>query len=88
MGAMVSQITGVSVVCSIVCSGADNKTSKLRVTGLCEGNPPVTGGFPSQKASSTEKVSIWSSWKREAKKSHILTSDVLLTQANYDYVNV
>ena len=22
------------------------KTSKLRVTGLCEGNPPVTGGFP------------------------------------------
>ena len=24
-----------------------NKTSKLRLTGLCEGNPPVTGGFPS-----------------------------------------
>ena len=23
------------------------KTSKLHVTGLCEGNPPVTGGFPS-----------------------------------------
>ena len=22
------------------------KSSKLRVTGLCEGNPPVTGGFP------------------------------------------
>ena len=22
------------------------KTSKLRVTGLCHGNPPVTGGFP------------------------------------------
>ena len=22
------------------------KTSKFRVTGLCEGNPPVTGGFP------------------------------------------
>ena len=28
-----------------------NKTSKLRATGLCEGNPPVTGGFPSQRAS-------------------------------------
>ena len=27
------------------------KTSKLCVTGLCEGNPPVTGGFPSQRAS-------------------------------------
>ena len=30
------------------------KTSKLRVTGLCEGNPPVTGGFPSQRASNAE----------------------------------
>ena len=35
------------------------KTSKLRVTGLCEGNPPRTGGFPSQSASNTENVSIW-----------------------------
>ena len=26
------------------------KTSNLRLTGLCEGNPPVTGGFPSQRA--------------------------------------
>ena len=33
-------------------------TSKLRVTGLCEGNPPVTGGFPSQKASNAENVYI------------------------------
>ena len=24
-----------------------NKTSKLRVTGLCDGNPPMTGEFPS-----------------------------------------
>ena len=30
------------------------KTPKLRVTGFCEGNPPVTGGFPSQKASNAE----------------------------------
>ena len=30
------------------------KTSKLRVTGLCEGNTSVTGGFPSQRASSAE----------------------------------
>ena len=34
------------------------KTPKLRVTGLCEGNPPVTGGFPSQRASNEENVSI------------------------------
>ena len=35
------------------------KTSKLRVTGLCEGNPPVTGGFPSQKDNNAENASIW-----------------------------
>ena len=34
------------------------KTSKLRVTGLCEGNSPVPGGFSTQRASDTEKVSI------------------------------
>ena len=36
-----------------------NKTSKLRVTGLCEGNSPVTGEFPAQMASNAENVSIW-----------------------------
>ena len=35
------------------------KTSKLRVTGLCEGNSPVTVEFPAQRASNVEKVSIW-----------------------------
>ena len=34
------------------------KTSKLHVTGLWEGKPPVTGGFPSQMASNMENVSI------------------------------
>ena len=27
------------------------KTSKLRVTAFCNGNPPVTGEFPAQRAS-------------------------------------
>ena len=35
------------------------KTSKLHVTGLCEGNSPVTGEFPAQRASNAENVSIW-----------------------------
>ena len=35
------------------------KTSKLRITGLCVGNSPVTGEFPAQRASNTENVSIW-----------------------------
>ena len=35
------------------------RTSKLRVTGLCAGNSPVTGEFPAQMASDGENVSIW-----------------------------
>ena len=35
------------------------KISKLRVTGLCDGNSPVTGEFPSQRGSKAEHVSIW-----------------------------
>ena len=35
------------------------KTSKLRVTGLCEGNSPGTSEFPAQMASNVENVSIW-----------------------------
>ena len=42
MSAMTSQIAGTS----IVYSGAGQKISKLRITGLCRGNPLVTGGFP------------------------------------------
>ena len=32
------------------------KTPKLRVTGLCAGNSPVTGEFPAQLASNAENV--------------------------------
>ena len=35
------------------------KTSKLRVTGLREGNSPVTDEFPAQRVSNAESVSIW-----------------------------
>ena len=55
MTAMASQITSVSIVRSTICSGRSKETSKLRVTGLCEGNQPMTGGFPSQMVSDAEK---------------------------------
>ena len=42
------------------------KTSKLRVTGLCEGNSPGTGEFPAQMASNAENVSIW--WRHHGVK--------------------
>ena len=57
MSATASQITDVSIVCTLVCSGAD-QTSRLRVTGLCEGNSSVTGEFPAQRPSNAESVSI------------------------------
>ena len=41
-----------------------SKISKLRVTGLCAGNSPVTSEFPTQMASNTEYVSIW--WRHPA----------------------
>ena len=40
------------------------KTSKLHVTGLCQGNSTVTGVFPVQRASNAENVFIW--WRHHA----------------------
>ena len=48
-------------------------TSKLRVTGLCAGNSPVTGEFPAQKASNAENVSNW--WRHHDIIEYITPSD-------------
>ena len=40
-------------------SRRSKKTSKLRDTGLCEGNSPRTEEFPAQMASNAKNVSIW-----------------------------
>ena len=50
---MASQINSVSMVYSTV-QGQIKENIKLRVTGLCEGNSPVTGEFPAEMASSAE----------------------------------
>ena len=60
------------------------KTSKLRVTGLCDGNSPVTGEFPTQRASNAEKVSIW--WRHHGTNSNtiiLLSWCHLLTQITF-----
>ena len=50
MNTMASQITSHTIVYSTVYTGAYQIiTSKLHVTGLCEGNSPVTGEFPTQR---------------------------------------
>ena len=51
------------------------KTSKLRITGLCEGNSPVTGEFPAQRVSNVENVSIW--WRH-----HVLSPPCPVSTAN------
>ena len=48
MSMMASQITILTIVYS---KRRSKKTSKLHVTGLCEGNSPVTSEFPTQRAS-------------------------------------
>ena len=48
------------------------KTSKLIVTGLCEGNSPVPGEFPAQKSSNAENVSIW--WMTSSLSLHLISS--------------
>ena len=64
MSAMASKITGLTIVYS---RRRSKKTSKLRVTGLCEGNSPVTGEFPTQRASNAENVFIC--WRHHAMDS-------------------
>ena len=48
------------------------KTLKLRVTGFCEGNSPLTGEFHAQRASNADNVSIW--WRH-----HVCNIVILLT---------
>ena len=51
MNAMASQITSLTIVYfSVYSRRRSKKTSKLRVTGLCEGDSPVTGEFPAHRA--------------------------------------
>ena len=58
MSGMASQITSIMIVYPTVYTGAD--PTKLRVTGLCAGNSPMTGEFPAQMASYAENVPILS----------------------------
>ena len=50
------------------------KTSKLHVTGICEGNSPETGEFPAQMARNAENVSIW--WRHHVVQPFARTHDI------------
>ena len=55
MNAMASKVISLAIVYS---RRRSKNTSKLRVTSLCEGNSPLNGEFPAQRAGNEEKVSI------------------------------
>ena len=68
MGAMASQITSLTIVYLTVYSRCrSKKTSKLRVTGLCAENSPVTGEYLAQRTSNAGKCChlMTSSWTLE-----------------------
>ena len=55
-------------VCSTSCSGLQQKKHRsFTLLALCDGNLPLTDGFPSQRASNAESVSI--SWRHHAGKN-------------------
>ena len=56
------------------------KTSKLRVTGLCEGNSPVTGEFPAERVSNAENDSI--RWRHHGALGMILCKHTELVNQN------
>ena len=65
-----SQIPSLTIIYSTVYSRRrSKKTSNFRVTVLCAGNSPVTGEFPTQRASDVENVSIL--WRHHA--NHVNT---------------
>ena len=61
MGAMASQITGVTIVYSTVCSSADKRKHQSSVLLAFV----VTGEFPARRASSADKIYIW--WRHHVK---------------------
>ena len=61
MNVIGSQITGHLVVCLTAYADPHKKKWKSALLALCEGNSPVIGEFPTQRASNAEKASIlWS----------------------------
>ena len=62
-------------------SRRSKKTSKLCVTGICVRNSPVIGGFPSQRASNAENVSIW--WRHHLVRKICTGSNTQLKSPRY-----
>ena len=66
--------------------GTLKKTSKPALLTLCEGNPSVTGGFPSQRANYAESISI--SWYHHGEyMKQIITAQCCCNSQYFQYPN-
>ena len=78
MNGTASQITGVSIVCSTVCSGANQR--KHQSSASLASVRETTGGFPSQMARNAERVSTdkviitWHQHHRSGKDTCVVTN--------------
>ena len=60
MGSVASQITSLTIVYSVVYSGADQRKHHSPASlAISAGYSPGTGEFPALMASNAENVSIW-----------------------------
>ena len=81
MGVKASQITGVSFVYSIVCSGANQRKHQSFASLAFGGEFTGTGDFP-QSTSNAENVPIW--WRRDAFMAMI--TEAQITMGTYIFV--
>ena len=83
MSAIASQITGVSIVCSTVCSSADQRKHQSSASPDF-GRGGTTGGFPSQRARNAETVSIW--WRHYGRGCWSSGNSRSIDSHNFDLV--
>ena len=82
VGAMVSQIIGISMICSTVCSGADQRNHQSSAS-LAFVNSSVTNEFPSQRASNAENVYIDDvTTARETRSNECISVDCIMPARN------
>ena len=74
MSTMMSQITGVSIVCSTVCPGADQRKHQSSASLACVRGIHLSPMDSLTRASNTENVSIW--WR------HLVSNGVHFGQAS------
>ena len=68
-------ITDNSTVCSTICSGEHQRNhQKFRVTGLWDGNPPVTGGSPHKGPVIRKCFVMKATLRNMGTKSHAFTT--------------